>query len=647
VGDSRTSYLSRKPQRTSQSTPTTTRRSIRGAAQGGLLDLPRSACNQAVARLHPSRVPAPESPPSKPLDLAPRGEVASLPDADFSQVPVHTDSDTTPRSAPSRLQWPISAAPSRSLSNQALPRLMAGAATPPVVIPHSHPDESAAQALAHAVMRMNVPGGQRAADRATRSDGLDSGTRAFFESRFDADLGDVRVHANPVAAQSAAWLGASAYTVGTNIVMGAGRQAGPNMVTAHELAHVVRGDAIGRLCRANGGSGSFTIISQVWRVADRDIVMVATGYGNQVLSFYRRTGKGFKGVGIAPEAQKWVPFKTLMEHPDPIYAGEAYFNKNPYYTTVGPENKLRGYGNTRNQEVGAWLDERQIPAGTEAESWERVEQEMDQVAARYRASTPGGGAPGGGSGPGGSAEPKASSADAKGVGTEAKATGTEAKAAGTEMKTVGTEAKSLGAEAKALRGEGTALEVAMDAAKAGRVARISALLADLFLPGPLDVFFMFLSAFGSIAEAKAKLKADAYALGFAEGLAAALTGTPASETTRLLMFTVATPGMGERVAGFEGVSERGNNEGVAAGFKFGHALNTKQRQGFLVKAGYYKLVKAGYYKIGDQVGRNDMIDMGVALRPTVIELLEEAARQEAERKDYERRMSKDWYGHNV
>ena len=453
------------------------------------------------------------------------------------------------------------------------------------------------------------------------------------------------MHANPVASQSAARLGASAYTVGTNIVMGAGRQVGPNMVTAHELAHVVRGDAVGRLCRTPSGSGSFTIISQVWRVAGRDIVMVATGYGDQVLSFYRRTGLGSKGVGIAPPAQKWVPFKTLMEHPDPKFAGKAWFNKNPYYTTVGPEDPLRGYANTRNQEVGGWLDKQQIPAGVEAESWERVEQEMDHVAARYRA--PGKGAPGGGSGPGGSAEPKASSAEAKGAGTEAKAAGIEAKATGTELKTVGTEAKSLGLEAKALQGEGTALEVAMDAAKAGRVARISALLADLFLPGPLDVFFMFLSAFGSIAEAKAKLKADAYALGFAEGLAAALTGTPASETTRLLMFTVATPGMGERVAGFEGVRERGNNEGVAAGFKFGHALNTKQRQGFLVKAGYYKLVKAGYYKIGDQVGRNDMIDMGVALRPTVIELLEEAARQEAEREDYERRMSKDWYGHNI
>ena len=517
---------------------------------------------------------------------------------------------------------------------------MAGAATPPEVIAHSHPDESAAHALARAVMRMAAPGGQRAAARAAPSGGLDSGTRAFFESRFGADLGNVRVHANPAAAQSASRLGAAAYTVGTDIVMGAGQQAGPNLITAHELAHVVRGDAVGRLCRSNGGSGSFTIISQVWRVADRDIVMVATGYGNQVLSFYRRTGLGFKGVGIAPQAQQWVPFKTLMEHPDPRFAGEAWFNKNPYYTTVAPEDPLRGYGNTRNQEVGNWLDSEQIPAGVEAESWEKVEQEMDQVAARYRVSTPGGGAPGGGSGPGGSAESKAGSAEAKGTGTEAKAVGTEAEAVGVEVKTVGAEVKTVGVEAKALQGESAAAKAATGA------ARIGTLLQDLFLPGPWDVFFMFLSAFSSIAEAKAKLKADAFALGFAEGLAAALTGTPASETTRLLMFTVATPGMGERVAGFEGVSERGNNEGVAAGFKFGHALNTKQRQGFLVKTGYYKLVKAGYYKIGDQVGRNDLIDMGVALRPTVIELLEEAARQQAEREDYERRMRKDWYGHN-
>ncbi|MGH3777154.1 MAG: DUF4157 domain-containing protein [Pseudonocardiaceae bacterium] len=515
---------------------------------------------------------------------------------------------------------------SRSIGNQALQRLIAGTATPPEVIAHSHPDESAAHALTSAVMRKAIPVEQRAAARPALSGGLDPVTRSFFESRFDADLGDVRVHANPAAAQSAARLGAAAYTVGADIVMGAGQHAGPNLVTAHELAHVMRGDAVNRLCRAPGESGGFTIISEVWRVAGRDIVMVATGYGNQVLSFYRRTGLGNKGVGVAPLAEQWVPFKTLMEHPR--HPGRAWFNKNPYYTGVGPDNPLRGFANTRNQEVGAWLDRQQFPAGVEAESWEKVEREMDQVAARYRASTPGGGAPSGGSGPGGSAEPKAGSAEAKGAG-EAKAAGTEAKAASTEGKAVGTEAKALGVEAKALQGEGKALEVAMDAAKVGRAARLGAFLLELALPGPWDVFFLYLSVFGSIAEAKAKLRADAYALGFAEGLSAVLTGTSASETTRLLMFKVVTPSIEERVFGFEGVRERGTNDGVAAGFKFGQALNSEQRRGFRAKC--FAEIKARNHHITGDFSRDDLIEMGVSLRPTVIELLEEAQRQEVDR----------------
>lgn len=630
MGNSRAGRLSREPRRTSEAASTTIPRSIFGAGQDGLLNLQRTAGNQAVAR--PRR----------------HGRVAA---SDLSPVAAEQSS--------------LPAPPSHSLGNQAFLPLMAGAATPPEVIAHSHRDESAANALASAIMHMADQGGQPAAARTALSGRLDPDTRGFFESRFGVDLSDVRVHANPEAARSAARLGAAAYTVGTDIVMGAGQQAGPNLLTAHELAHVVRGDAVGRLCRAPGGSGGFTIISRVWRVADRDIVLVATGYGNQVMSFYRRTGLGSKGVGIAPRAEQWVPFKTLMEHED--LAGTAWFNKRPYYTTVGPEDPLRGYGNTRNKEVGTWLDGEQIPAGAEAESWERVEQEMDQVAGRYRGSTRGGGAPGGGSGPGGSAEPKAGSAEAKGAGTEAKAIGAEAEAAN---KTVGTEAKVLGVEAKALKDEGTILKVAVDVAKAGRAARLGALLLELGLPGPWDVFFLFLSAFASMAEAKTKLKAEAYARGFAQGLAAVLTGTSASETTRLLMFKVATPSIGERVAGFEGVRERGTNEGVAAGFKFGRALNYEQRQGFLDKCfkdikappapregsqdadvdtavlgaavwSGANVFKARSHQITGDFGRDDLIEMGISLQPTVIELLEEAQRQfeEAQRRKEIARMA--------
>jgi len=512
---------------------------------------------------------------------------------------------------------------SETPGNEAMLALFAGTVTPPRVTEHSHPDEQASETLASEVMSKSEPGGQPAAAPRVPG-GLDPDTRSFFESRFGTDLGHVRVHTDARAAESAARFGAAAYTLGADLVMGSGQQAGPNLVTAHELAHVVRGDAVGRICRAPEGSEGFKIISQVWRVADRDIVIVATGYGDQVLFFYRRTGLGNKGVGVAVEPGKWAPFKTLMEHPKVMHpdpriaekaAGEAWFNKNPYYTNVGPEDPLRGYGNTRNQEVGGWLDRQEIPAAVEAESWEKVEQEMDQVAARYRASTPGGG-PSGGGAPGGSIESKAGSAESKGAGTEVKAAGAEAEA--------------VAMEAKAAGGEAQAAKLAQEAATAGRAARLGGLLLELGLPGPWDVLFLYLAAFASIAEAKAKLKADAYALGFAEGLSAVLTGTSASKATDLLMFKVADPSMGERVLGWEGVRERGTNEGVAAGFKFGQALDPEQHTGFLAKC-FADIGARGQTIVGD-FGRDDLITMGVALRPTVIELLEEAERQEQARR---------------
>jgi hypothetical protein len=70
---------------------------------------------------------------------------------------------------------------------------------------------------------------------------LDGGTRAFFETRFGADLRDVRVHTGGKAAESAEAVDARAYTVGDDIAFNAGRYA-PHTATgrlllAHELAH--------------------------------------------------------------------------------------------------------------------------------------------------------------------------------------------------------------------------------------------------------------------------------------------------------------------------------------------------------------------------------------------------------------------------
>jgi hypothetical protein len=73
---------------------------------------------------------------------------------------------------------------------------------------------------------------------------LDIHTRAFMEPRFQHEFGDVRVHTDAKAAESARAVNALAYTVGRDIVFGEGQYL-PHTVSgqkllAHELTHVVQ-----------------------------------------------------------------------------------------------------------------------------------------------------------------------------------------------------------------------------------------------------------------------------------------------------------------------------------------------------------------------------------------------------------------------
>jgi hypothetical protein len=92
----------------------------------------------------------------------------------------------------------------------------------------------------------NIMTRPRQIDDTLRSPGqaLDRETRAFFEPRFGHDFSSVRVHTDAQAAESARAVEASAYTVGRDIVFGAGRYrpgtAGGNRLLAHELTHVVQ-----------------------------------------------------------------------------------------------------------------------------------------------------------------------------------------------------------------------------------------------------------------------------------------------------------------------------------------------------------------------------------------------------------------------
>jgi len=89
---------------------------------------------------------------------------------------------------------------------------------------------------------------------------LAPGVRTFFERRFAHDFSRVRVHADAAAASSARSVAAAAYTVGRDIVFGAGMyrphsHAGRTLL-AHELAHVVQQDRPSGAAAAKAGHES-------------------------------------------------------------------------------------------------------------------------------------------------------------------------------------------------------------------------------------------------------------------------------------------------------------------------------------------------------------------------------------------------------
>lgn len=73
---------------------------------------------------------------------------------------------------------------------------------------------------------------------------LDPATRAFMEPRFGHDFGNVRVHTNEKAAESAQTVRAHAYTVGQNVVFAENKFAPTTSIgrelLAHELAHTIQ-----------------------------------------------------------------------------------------------------------------------------------------------------------------------------------------------------------------------------------------------------------------------------------------------------------------------------------------------------------------------------------------------------------------------
>jgi hypothetical protein len=88
---------------------------------------------------------------------------------------------------------------------------------------------------------------------------LDRETRAFMEPRFGHDFSHVRVHTDARASESARVVDALAYTVGREVVFGAGQYVPETrqgrQLLAHELTHVVQQASAGHIMQAEPGIG--------------------------------------------------------------------------------------------------------------------------------------------------------------------------------------------------------------------------------------------------------------------------------------------------------------------------------------------------------------------------------------------------------
>lgn len=107
-------------------------------------------------------------------------------------------------------------------------------------------EEQTVQAKAAIERPQPVSSGTESGINCMRSGGrpLDAPTRRYFEPRFGRGFGDVRVHTDGRAAETARSLNARAFTLGNDVVFGAGEYAPHSMkgrrLLAHELTHTVQ-----------------------------------------------------------------------------------------------------------------------------------------------------------------------------------------------------------------------------------------------------------------------------------------------------------------------------------------------------------------------------------------------------------------------
>jgi hypothetical protein len=149
---------------------------------------------------------------------------------------------------------------------------------------------------------------------------LDAATRAALEPRFSHDFSGVRIHADGASAEAARSIGATAFTLGSDIVLGVDRtalqgEAGRRLL-AHELAHVVQqgGSPSGATLRRDGPP------DPPLKEAKKEDATEAVAGGLKTVADQATKSEPLKNYGLALAKQYALPIWTRMGTGDKVAA---------------------------------------------------------------------------------------------------------------------------------------------------------------------------------------------------------------------------------------------------------------------------------------------------------------------------------------
>ena len=148
---------------------------------------------------------------------------------------------------------------------------------------------------------------------------LNAEARSFFEPRFGSDFSDVRLHTDSQAAESARTINARAFTLGRNIVFGAGEYSSDtpsvNKLLAHELVHTLQqgGEYGYRLSRVptEGGvqDGRYTFTRNCGWI---DWSHAGPGIGSDLIARVRAASDAIRSAGTSATPQTGQFTSTAM-----------------------------------------------------------------------------------------------------------------------------------------------------------------------------------------------------------------------------------------------------------------------------------------------------------------------------------------------